>query len=74
MICLLQRETMNLVLPAGGDMTTCRIRVAGMLHVEKPRQPSTDLLDEGTLVADLETLARQHAGHDRELRSAVANG
>ena len=43
-----------------------------MLNVDKPRAASIDLFDEPALVADLEKLAGQHGGNERELRSAVA--
>jgi [protein-PII] uridylyltransferase len=59
----------------GGDgdrIAPLRYPVRRMLTVEKSRHPSPALFDEPALIADLETLAGEYAGRDRELRTAVA--
>ncbi len=43
-----------------------------LMTADRAAQDLAGLFDAGALAADLEALARAHAGHDRDLRSAVA--
>src|SRR5215468_3832376 len=43
-----------------------------MLDVQLPHRATSELIDPTALIADLKELAKRHAGHDRDLRSAIA--
>ncbi len=43
-----------------------------MLDTQRSTRLAVELLDNAAIVADLKRLAEQHAGHERELRTAVA--
>src|SRR5262249_18028192 len=43
-----------------------------MLDVHLPHRATSELIDPTALIADLKELAKRHAGHDRDLRSAIA--
>ena len=43
-----------------------------MLDTQRSPRVPTELLDSAAIVADLKGLAAAHAGHERELRAAVA--
>src|SRR5271170_3010621 len=43
-----------------------------MLDTQRPVRTANELIDPAAIVDDLKTLAKTHAGHERELRTAVA--
>jgi [protein-PII] uridylyltransferase len=43
-----------------------------MLDIQRAPRASAELIDSAAIVADLKSLAETHAGHERELRAAVA--
>jgi [protein-PII] uridylyltransferase len=43
-----------------------------MLDIQRSPRASAELIDSAAIVADLKSLAETHAGHERELRAAVA--
>jgi [protein-PII] uridylyltransferase len=43
-----------------------------MLDIQRPHRAGGDLIDPAAITAKLKGLAERHAGHDRELRTAVA--
>ena len=42
------------------------------LEIEHPARVAPELIDSAAIVADLQSLAENHSGHERELRTAVA--
>src|SRR6202041_234208 len=57
-----------------GDDSPRRLRYGVTMMLDSHRSPRepVDLIDPGTLTADLKELAKTHAGRERELRTAVA--
>src|SRR5581483_5747522 len=45
---------------------------AGMLDTQRPSRAGAELIDAAAIAADLKALAAKHAGHELELRAAVA--